>query len=406
MAEFAICTPAILLLLFWSVYFSDVMMVRIKVLEASRTAAWESTVMRPSGAIKSDLEARFRNLHAQNRDANDPGDYIGIKDVNVAVTVADNEDVNIIGTADWSGVPGGVQRFMKTVDKGLDKIVGYMKLNPKGMNQSDVSITVSNQIIPGNFEMFGVALGDNRLTSPFEFKDTHYLVWDTWKAWPSTYSSVNTNTQTAPTKTYPVAEAMVAEQLDNIAFFGLNKISIFSKLDTLVAKGGMPWFFSDTSAQAADGPVAMYPAAKINKSWVPGNGKKPYRIGNKACDDYCKAGTAFDNPTPGVDRARPTIPFKTASGHWNDGGMRKIEYFSVSGDGGYGIKEINKPENDYFYTYGCRGHYYEGMIKDDGKYGDASSWDGCGGAVGGFFGGGGFGGLSLPSLPSFPTGGP
>src|SRR5206468_1366348 len=64
------------------------------------------------------------------------------------------------------------------------------------------------------------------------------LIFDTWKAWPKpaayTRDGADTNVNTPPSQTYPEVEKQVSAQVNQIAFFGINRIPGFSTIRNLV----------------------------------------------------------------------------------------------------------------------------------------------------------------------------
>lgn len=427
--EFAIIAPAVILILLWSIFFSDIAMVKLKVLEAARFAVWEETAFRNPTEVQNDLKDRFHDLRSSDTDQVEVSKrgYMGIKLKDWTPTVKDDITVKFTGNADFGGSTGGVDSALGSISKGLDWILNYAKLSPKIEASSDVSVEVENNIIPG-VELLKTKLRGKTLESPLKFSDKEYMVYNTWKAWPnrkSTVGSVKTN-ETDVYQTYPVAEKYVSEYMRNMAFFGLNKISLLNQMDKFVTKLHLPWPLSTQSFQATPngkgGPVTMLPIAKINESWVPGHNQSPYRVGSKTFDGYNKSGNGFENPIPGIDRARPSIPYKIASPIWGQKSAagRVMGMLVSSCDGGYCKYEMktSEQENDYYKSYQCRGHYYEGMVDPSGTLGDAKffglfgaskNYNGCEdkadqlGDLLGKFGGNNGGGMT-PSLPSVPGG--
>ncbi len=380
--EMAIMLPALLIIFFWCLFFTDISLVRLKVLEATRMAVWETTVFRSPSAIKSDVEARFQDLRSSDTDkTTKPKGFMTLNDVKVNVSVQSNLEHPFVGQADFGDKGGAATKVVGSINKGLDWILNYMGMNTKARAKATVSISVQNDLIPKNLHILDNRIDDDVLTRPLVFKSQGGIVFDTWKAWPHRASGTTSNAgnETDVYRSYPVAEKYVADKVKNIAFFGLNKVSIFDTAAKVVDKLGMPvpWLVSSFQADH-EGPIAMLPAAPISESWVPGHGMKPYKAGQLTFNNYAKAGPGtFDTPAQGVDRARPTLPYKIASAKWSmSGGSGGNILGAVTGscNGGYCKTELSSgdAENAYYQSYQCRGHFYEGMTNATGKPGSAA----------------------------------
>lgn len=387
LAEMAITLPVILILTFWSIFFADVGFVRLKMLEATRYAAWETTAMRSPDEIAADVDQRFKNLRSTDTVDQDPQGLLGLTEVRLSAEVQDDLDVNMLGRADFGSAKSDGGGFLDAVDSGLDYIIDYVDLNTKGKAQATVTLSVKNSIVPSPLEILNTRIGDEegsqRMTEDFTWTKDQFLVFDTWKAWPNPYSKVSTDRETSVYRTYPVAEKMVSDQVAKIAFFGLTDNVVGDVLQQAMNFLDLPWFLSTDSFQdTGEGPVAMLPAARIQESWVPGYGQKPYRVGDKTFNGYNYSGNGFFNPVAGIDRARPTLPYKVSSPIWK---KRKgsANGFQTQAAGGYRHTNMQRTEteNEYFESYQCRGHYYEGMIDPSGKIDDTDSYDGCQGAI-------------------------
>ena len=69
------------------------------------------------------------------------------------------------------------------------------------------------------------------------------LVYDSWKAWPKPgmYTTDGaggqlTDPSVDPKQTYPVVESMVSQQVNQIAFFGLNRLGFFNDLNNVLGQ--------------------------------------------------------------------------------------------------------------------------------------------------------------------------
>ncbi len=380
MVEFSVMLPVMLIILFYSVFLTDLVEVKLVGLEMARYVTWEKVGHRPVSEIKSDAEARFANLTSYNKDPGDQHHYIGITNVQVKVDKID-DDVEVKMTGEIPRANGGgglVGSLMSMVSGGINGVLSWAKLNPRGLVHSEVSLQVENKIVP-NFSMFGVEVKDPALGAPFVFREQSELIYETWKAWPHPEALVGQKTRGAdPMTTYPTAEDQVAAQMQHVAYFGAGKIRdvpIIGKIVDLIGGVlsflGLPPPIATGTSRDNDGPITLRPASNTGVASFSPSGKThdSNRLGDKYADHVFYAGSGspyVDSPDPGVDRSRYSLPFRFNSGHW----YRK--------DGGYDVKPLHKQqiENEYYQTWLCRGHYYMGMTNPEGIPGKDGAYPG------------------------------
>ena len=209
------------------------------------------------------METRFQDLRSSDEDqTTKPKGFMTINNVKVTVTVQDNLKHAFIGHADFGGKDGPATSVVGGINKGLSWILDYAKLNTKARSRADVTISVQNDLIPAKLSMLNTRIGDDELESPFEFKSAGEIVYDTWKAWPHRKPGGGSNNDngTDVYESYKAASHYTAEQVKNIAFFGLNKVGIFSTAASVVNSLGLPvpWLVS-SYLDDQKGPIAMLP---------------------------------------------------------------------------------------------------------------------------------------------------
>src|SRR5207253_2347216 len=64
LVESAIVFPCLVLILYWSIALTDVLVLKLKASEAARYALWETTVWKPPSQIDRDVQARFQDLRS------------------------------------------------------------------------------------------------------------------------------------------------------------------------------------------------------------------------------------------------------------------------------------------------------------------------------------------------------
>lgn len=353
LAEFSIVTPAVLMLLFYSIFFTDLVEVKLKTLEAARYAAWEKTVHRRPDTIAQEVQERFANLNSTDLQAANTTHMIGVTNVQVTASVDDQLDIEMAGVAP-QGAPGFIESVLGAVDTGVDTFLGWMDLPSVGKARSEVSIQVENLIVPQRVANLIVAADE--LSNPFVFKAHHAVAYDTWRAWPNpNLPSSDGNTNTPPSQTYPVAERIVAKQLDSIAFTkfipGVGDVLDFvGDLLEFLNFFGLPNPIDNDSSRDDYGPITMRPVETVKvASWSPSYGTNDAtRLGHR----YGNSKFTINSPDPGIDRSRYSLPYRPTSEQW------------YQKDGGYKLKPLKKGqrENEYYKTYQCRGHYYMGMV--------------------------------------------
>lgn len=400
LTEAAILFPVLILLLWWSSAMTDVMVLKLKASEAVRFALWENTVFRSPQDIRTDVQARFRDLRSP---ASINNSYTGLmmypQANNVVWTTEVDPRAQRIGIGGRApNLPGDswLRRFLNQVSAWLSKVVDTavqnQKFNVYGYAEARVALTrashIGSQIMNGG-DLVG-AYGRGQLDHPNNLRNFTFLaplasehpmrlVFDTWKAWPKpasyTLNGAPTNVGAAPSQTYPVVEEQVAAQVKQISFFGLNRLSWFNSMNTQLSKltnsgfmktimgGRLPNLFSTERMDGPlNGPVTILPVERPDVSWAPGAGLKTSRMGDEG--NSGTSPTVADNAHSmgPVDRSRYTVPYRINSVYWSDeGGTRRKQ--------GAFDNRTTRPkaaivsQNEYVKSFACRGHYFSGSTR-------------------------------------------
>ncbi|MDF1562502.1 MAG: hypothetical protein P1V51_05640 [Deltaproteobacteria bacterium] len=394
LTEFAIMVPSIMIIFLYSIFFTDMIEVKLKTLEASRFMTWESTVYRDGNSIKQDMETRFANLRSTDIEAAETLHMIGIENVRITNTYTDALEVDMTG-----GVPDDDSTSeIGGIDATINSVLAWMNLPTRGKARSEVTFQVDNKIVP-DFMMFNTEVraqegesegfsGDNG----FSIASHHVMIYDTWKGWPNKNRRVGSRAgQTAnPMQTYDIAESALEAQLRPVAYFKLTNTGIMDALGEVFAFFGLPEPI--TVKRATTGPTTMRAPAKSGhgiQGFSPTSSQSQItRFGHRWGQNIFLG----DNPNPGIDHSRWSLPYSISKGsyggrtvtwwHQRAGGMVSLSRPWSMSEYPPNTKLYNHQyENDYFLSYGCRGHYYDGYVQEDGEPGDYRNYDGCGDGV-------------------------
>jgi hypothetical protein len=412
MVEAAIIFPCLVLILYWSAALTDVMVLKLKAAEAVRYALWESTVFKPPAQIDTEVQRKFVDLRSP-RDVNIS--YTGLLMYPLASDMAwsaavdtTTKRVNIGGNAQ---IPTGtgIEKYIGMVLGGLSRAVDSEmrreRFNVNGVAMARATLVharhdeIASPILKGG-DLLGLK-GGNDLDHPKSMTNFTFqaplpsqrpmeLVFDTWKAWPkpaaytrdSGHDRSRTDPGVSPMRTYPVVEDRVSSQVNDIAFFGLNRQPWFGKLRGAgrfvarvlgpMAGGSLPDVFSADRMDGGGsnrGPITILPPERADVSWAPGQcefkgSMQPcpnQRVGDLRISGK---GPAYPDDTTtlgtNVDRTRYTLPYRINSNYWTQSGGTN------SGDKTGKSALLSKPKaslatsNAYVASYRCRGHYFAG----------------------------------------------
>lgn len=411
LTEAAILFPVMMLILWWSIAMTDVMVLKLKAAEALRYALWETTVFKAPPQIDTEVRDKFVDLRSPR---DEKVNYTGLlmypltKDMLWSATVGDANPVSIGGRG--GNIPpappgiGIIGQIISWITGAISMVVDAQarawRFNTKGEATATVRLVHARHdedaspILKG-----GNLLGDKggpgddldhpksmtnfSFQAPLPSQHPMHLIFDTWKAWPKpaayTRDGADTNVATAPDQTYPEVERQVSKQVDKIVFFGINNLPFFPELRNIVSKitgagvtqavvgGHLPDIFS---AERMDdmskrGPITILPPERATESWVPKNceiagGTTPcptQRVG-----DVTGTGEQFLDSSgsigDGVDRTRYTLPYKINTDYWTANGGIDRNNLRARRTAKIPAKYADK--NEYVATFSCRGHYFAG----------------------------------------------
>jgi len=410
LVEAAILIPVLILILYWSSAFTDVLVLKIKASEAARYALFETTVWKRPAQIDQEVRTRFADLRSPASvslkttglllypKASDLSWRSDIDTTSEEVPFADGAK----GSNPGGAIGGFVQQVSGFLASSLQTVLKQEKFNTFGKAQVRVTLggtRPSDSIILGGGDLVGArGRGQNDLGAPSILRNLAFsaplksarpmqIVFDTWKAWPKpaqyTLSGADTNVATDPRMTYPVVERQIQAQVDKIAFFGLRSFDWFQKLDDLgnsvlhssitstVLGGDLPDFFS--TARMDDphrrGPITILPQGPPDKGFVPNLCDQPkggtgpcsvQRVGDvrSATNSGRKTLDGDHAFTPGEDGTRYTVPYKINTRYWRRSGGADADNWQ--GSYTLALPNVLATKNDYVIAWECRGHYFAG----------------------------------------------
>ena len=410
LVEAAILIPVLILILYWSSAFTDVLVLKIKASEAARYALFETTVWKRPAQIDQEVRTRFADLRSPASVSlrttglllyPKASDLSWRSDIDTT-----SEEVRFAGGAKGSNPGGAIGGFVHQVSgflaSSLQTVLKQEKFNTFGKAQVRVTLggtRPSDSIILGGGDLVGArGRGQNDLGAPSILRNLAFsaplksarpmqIVFDTWKAWPKpaqyTSSGADTNVAADPRMTYPVVERQIQAQVDKIAFFGLRSFDWFQKLDDLgntvlhssitstVLGGDFPDFFS--TARMDDprrrGPVTILPQGPPDAAFVPNLCDQPnggtgscsvQRVGDvrSASNSGRKTLDGDHAFTPGEDGTRYTVPYKINTRYWRRSGGADADNWQ--GSYTLALPSVLATKNDYVVAWECRGHYFAG----------------------------------------------
>jgi hypothetical protein len=410
LVEAAILIPVLILIVYWSSAFSDVLLLKLKASEAARYALFETTVWKSPSQIDSEVQARFADLRSP---ASIKNDWTGLllypksSDLHWQTQV-DMVERKLGGGDTQAPTDGGgvmssvVQTVAGFLASNLQTVMRLQRFNTFGKARVRVTLggkKASQTIILGGGDLVGArGRGQNELgappsllnlafEAPFRANRPMQLVFDTWKAWPKpseyTLNGADTNVGTDPALTYPVVERQVEAQVDKIAFFGLRQFGWFQTVDGVFNKlvhgsvtqtllgGDLPNVFSTGRMDDPNvrGPLTILPQGPADASFVPNTCDQPggsqgkcfvQRVGDvrSATDGNRTSLSGDDAFTDGEDGTRYTVPYKINTRDWTQSGCAQASDWGSQATSAIPAKLATK--NPYVVAWGCRGHYFTG----------------------------------------------
>ncbi len=383
LVEAAILFPCLLLILYWSIALTEVLILKIKASEAARFALWETTVWKPAPQIEREVQQRFQDLRSPagiQRAATGLLLYPRSSSLrwSAEVDTAAGE-VTLAGSrAPFGRGPGILGSFLATATGwmagGVQAAMRHERFNTSGVASARVRLVHAgregSKVLAGG-DLLGRRAG-NDLGAPGSIADLTFasplpdhrplqLVFDTWKAWPKPaafqLARAPTDLAVSPQQSHPEVEKQVAAQVGEIAFFGMRRQPWFAALGSVTARiqssrvagalvgGRLPRIFSTGRMDSSErGPVTILPQGTQRAGDVVSHAAK--RL------------TGLDAFTEGEDVTRNTVPHSINSQYWRSSG----------GTEGGSIPSLSPPParlataNQYVQAWSCRGLFFAGSI--------------------------------------------
>src|SRR2546428_3204225 len=308
LVEAAILFPCLVLILYWSIALTDVLVLKMKAAEAARFALWETTAWKSPPQIDGEVQRRFQDLRSPAGIERPTTGLLlyprssGILWRAQVDTAAD--EVKLAGNRiHASGGPAILGPFIGTAASWMASAVQTAMRSERFNTFGSASVRVrllharndSSKVLAGG-DLPGRKGGDDlgaprslrslSLESPLGAERPMQLVFDTWKAWPrpAAYqlAGAPSDVGVPPQQTYPEVEKQVASQVDRIAFFGMKQQPWFAALDSAAARilggavtttllgGRPPSIFSTARMDSPDrGPITIRPAGPPQAAFVP-----------------------------------------------------------------------------------------------------------------------------------------
>lgn len=378
LTEFAIVAPLFIILIYWSQFFADLGILKLKAEEAARYATWEMTAHRAPSAVSSEIQTRFVDLESpQARNGTKPAGALSWPAVQVArVSIQDRIEASFAGRieqppSDGSFLGDVIEAVSKFLNKAADWIIKQLEFDTRGMARSEVAFTVQNTLFPSG-SILGIFFDSGVNPTITVTARSPDLLWNTWKAWPG--KAWGGSIETDVYDTYPrvnsrdsAPERVVANQVAKMTWFGIGqKLDV---VDDVLAFAKLPPIFgAETWRQprVGAGAISMLPGEPQNQSWQPGYQQPLQRIGN----EWERSATVVRLPQSthkrGVDRQRFTVPSRLRTAFWTDLGGTNVNASTQ--------RMVQDNENPYVRMYRCRSAYYMGATRDQLQHYNQSDW--------------------------------
>src|SRR6266849_1725039 len=383
LVEAAILFPCLLLILYWSIALTDVLVLKIKASEAARFALWETTVWKPAPQIEREVQQRFQDLRSPaGIQRASTGLLLSPRSSSLRWSAEVNTaagEVTLAGNrAPVGRGPGILGSFVATVAGwmagGVQAAMRHERFNTSGVASARVWLVHAgrdgSKVLAGG-DLLGRqgrndlgapgSIADLTLTSPLPDRLPLQLVFDSWKAWPKPaafqLSRAPTDLAVSPQQSPPEVEKQVAAQVGEVAFFGMRRQPWFRALDSVVGRiqssrvtgalvgGRLPRIFSTGRMDSAErGPGTILPQGTQRVCAVVSHAAK--RL------------TGLDAFTEGEDVPRNTVPHSINSQYWRSSG----------GTEGGSIPSLSPlparlaTTNQYVQAWSCRGRFFAGSI--------------------------------------------
>jgi len=380
LVEAAILFPVLILVLYWSIALTEVLILKLKASEAARFALWETTAWKSPSRIDHEVRQRFGDLRsAAGIDRAATALLLFPRSSSLRwgaqVDVAANEVMLAGDRVRFDGGPGILSSFLRAASGwmagGVQAAMRAEQFNTFGVASARARLlhaerTGSTILARGDLlgDRGGNDLGAPRsiaelsLTSPLPDRRPLQLVFDPWKAWPKPavfqLTRAPVDLGVSPSQTYPEVEKQVAAQVDAIAFLGMRRQPWFRALDSVTARisggvsrallgGSLPPIFGTGRMDSPDrGPITILPQGT-------------QRVGDIVSRSTRRL-TGLDAYTEGEDSTRSTVPHGISSRYWRaSGGTLGGPSATVSP-----LPARLATANEYVQSWNCRGAFFAG----------------------------------------------
>jgi hypothetical protein len=401
MVEMAIMAPVLVVLLYWAIAMTDIMVLRVKTAEAARFALWETTVFRTQNEIDGDVSGRFRDLRSPasiNQAWTGLLLYPRAQDIVLRTRVRTNSPVSIGGKVTIKGDTGPIDwvlnKLLGLVTGTVDGATRFFKFNTNGI--ADVRVTLvrashmgswimeDGEVLKGLSFDHSPQMTNLTFTAPAAGHNEMHLVFDTWKAWPKPaafqpIASAPKNVNGSPMQTYQTVEEQVSAQVSQVAFYGLKQVGVITKITDWLQKvatsgvgttlfgGKIPNILATSRMDSStSGPITIRPVDQPDVNWTPRYlGSNGQQEGSHRLGELASYGAAVYAPYPKTamldkeDPSRWTVPYKINSTYFTDDGGNDKNIGKVKRKP---VKPNITTNNEYVKTYRCRGHYFAGGV--------------------------------------------
>lgn len=380
LTEFAIVAPLFIILIYWSQFFADLGILKLKAEEAARYAAWEMTAQRAPGAVSSEVRTRFANLASPvEYSGGRPHGTLSWNAVTVdSVTIDDRIQAPFTGQIRRPPSDGGfigdlMVGIANFLNRAADWIVKQLKFDTAGAARAEVRFRVRNTLFPSG-QLLGIFFDTGINPEIVVTANSPRILWNTWKAWPG--KSFGGSTETDVYETYPrissrasAPENVVSTQVGKMSFFGVG--SYLGAADPVFDFLSLPRMFGSATwreRRSGDGPIAMLPGAVQSKSWQPGYQTPLQRVGDEWGRTTATTLAPRGSMHEGADRQRFTTPSTIKTVEWRS-----------KDDSGKSVRQsspvmVRDAQNPYVRMYRCRDAFYMGSTRGELQRYNQPNW--------------------------------
>ena len=258
LTEFAIITLAVVPVIIWSLYFVDVLDVRLTAQEAARYATWEFTSyelvdakLKPQfsniqKSIEADVRKRFANLRSVNTDS--PHKILSLKTYKMEGGPGNGLKIEDLkyepGSKNFGNLPGPFAAVGRFIGSIINKAVGWAlesawKYNMKGEIKTTATFTVEAGIFPENWPFKGAKYLPPE-ASRIVVSSSHRMLVENWKAASFGSEIVPTGTNYGNNRYWEQSYAMFNLGV-NRALVGMFPAGVMNALGKVSSVVAIPW---------------------------------------------------------------------------------------------------------------------------------------------------------------------